>query len=75
VQALGRARRLPDEKREESGREWIERAAVTDAPRAENAARDDDDVMRGPALGLVDREDAGERRLLRLGQAIPSATG
>jgi hypothetical protein len=75
VQALGRARRLADEKHQESGRERIKRAAVTDAPRAEDAAGDDDDVMRGPALGLIDREDAGERRLLRLSQAIPSATG
>jgi hypothetical protein len=68
VQALGRACRLADEKREESGRERIERAAMTNAPRAEDAARDGDDVMRGPALGLIDREDAGV-------QAIPSATG
>src|SRR5688572_12497292 len=44
---------------------------MTDAPHAEDAARHRDDVVRGPALGLVDREDAGER----LVQAIPSATG
>ncbi len=73
MQALGRACRLADEEREEPGREWVERAAVTDASRAEDTARDRDDVVRGPALGLVDREDAGERA--RLGQAIPSATG
>jgi hypothetical protein len=68
VESLRRACRLADEQREETGRERIERATVADASDAENAARNGDDVMRGPALGLVDREDAGC-------QAIPSATG
>jgi len=72
VQALGSARRLAHEKREETGREWIERAAVADAPLTQDTPDDRDDVERGPALGLVDREDAGKPGLF---QAIPSATG
>ena len=56
---------------------------MTHAPHAEDAARHRDDVVRGPSLGLVDREDAGERTLAPLAkrgprppaQAIPSAIG
>jgi hypothetical protein len=72
VQALGRARRFTHEKREKTGREWIERAAVADTPLAQDTASDRDDVERGPALGFIDREEAGKRGLF---QAIPSATG
>jgi len=86
VQALGRARRCADEEREETGREWIERAAVADTSLAQDTANDRDDVERGPALGFIDREYAagrGRGTLATLappgplppGQAIPSATG
>ena len=66
VKALGLARGLTDEQREQSGRERVERAAVADAPDAEDAARDRDDVVRRPAFGLVDREDAVARVMRRL---------
>jgi hypothetical protein len=32
---------------------------VADSSRAEHAANHRDDVVRGPTLGLVDRQDAG----------------
>jgi hypothetical protein len=45
---------------------------VANAPLAQDTASDRDDVERGPALGFIDREEAGKRGLF---QAIPSATG
>jgi hypothetical protein len=68
VKQFRRSRRFADQEDKKSGRERIQRAAVTDASQAEDAARHCDDVVRGPALWLVDREESGV-------QAIPSATG
>jgi hypothetical protein len=45
VDAFGRARRLADEQRQKSCRERVERAAVADAPGAEDTARYRDDVV------------------------------
>jgi hypothetical protein len=45
VKAFGRARRLSNEDRQESRREGIERAAVTDALQTEDAAHHRDDIV------------------------------
>ena len=58
MEELRRSRRFADEEDKKSGRERIQRAAVTDASQAEDAASHCNDVVRGPALWLVDREES-----------------
>ena len=55
VGCLGRA---ADKYRQHAGRQWVERAAVTDFPRVQNPAQLGHHIMRGKALRLVHQQDA-----------------
>jgi len=51
---------VADEDGQDTGREWIERAAVADALHAGQPADEGDDVVRRGARVLGDNEDAVE---------------
>ena len=61
IRRLGRA---ADEHRQNAGRERIERAAVTDFPRVQDAAQLGHHIMRGEALRLVHQQDTRKLSLL-----------
>src|SRR5262249_58562201 len=66
-------RRLAHGERQHAGGERVERAAVADARGAEPTPRGLDGVVRRPAAGLVDDEEAGRPRPLVRAPTRPSA--
>ncbi len=64
---LRQAREIADDEREHAGGQRIERAEMTDATLAKNAAHAGDHVVRGPTRGLIDDDNAIHERIEYVG--------